>query len=241
MNIKDSISLVVLTENKETCICLGCKTGIIVETFFKVFGKHNGVFGPGGHTPSWIESKYHCSSCGALFVPTKVNRFDLSHTVREKQVEDVLKNTRPVCLVKDLDKDVFTKNKRSYPPIVKGLDRFKKETLFRLIVSDKYGPDLYIVPEEGKPSKVVLWEEYSWVSRKLTKQEKKARQTKASGKIVSKSDKILSSLIDQTNIPEQKKNDPLPKGSVKAVCIVFSDPYFGEQQFLIPETALEFL
>ncbi len=49
--------------------CECASKGNILETFFKKYGKSNGVCGPGHFTPSWIESKsIGCEKCGRPYI-----------------------------------------------------------------------------------------------------------------------------------------------------------------------------
>lgn len=262
---KDYISLkVLMPDNSVCCVCPVCK-GIIVEKFYKQYGQHNGIIGPGSRTNSWVVSDCVCCDCGCVYHSTQTNKLDYFHDKRLKQATELLENTRPIRLIKDFfPGDILRKETDGqYRSFSGGIEFFKKGSLLRIkkteqgsvrrnsaasLHDDGFQSSPYIVPKrEGKFAELVWWQKLYYTKKPLPKSRKKELEKRIEAdtvhkfKIPSASDKILLKNFNTAGTMETKKNKPLPSGSVKAYCVYISDFFFDEREVYIPENSFEYV
>ncbi len=253
-----------MPDNSVCCVCPVCK-GIIVEKFYKQYGQHNGIIGPGSHTDSWVMSDYVCCDCGCVYHPTQTNKLDHFHDRRLKQARELLENTRLIQLKKDFfPGDILRKETDGqYRPFSDGIEFFKKGSLLRVkktgegsvrrnssvsLHADGFQSSPYIVPKrEGKFAELVWWQKLSYIKKPLPKSRKKELEKRIEAdtahkfKIPSPSDRILLGNFNTASTIETKKNKPLPTGSVKAYCVYVNDFFFDEREVYIPENSFEYV
>lgn len=236
-------------------VCRVCKDPI-VEEFSLVYGEHNGIFGPGGYAPSWIESEFYCLTCGIQYKPTEKNNLAKGCDLRKQKAEKILRTTGRVSLKRNLKRgEVFEicknpeaiKSYSLYGPLDSRKDEFSEGDFLRTL----YGrgkcdvESMISMPFEfekpfivfGKTkSKLVFWapNKSYWVrkSKKSLLAEKKSGGT-------SKTQKILDTLAleGNTKVLRYKKTRPLPEGSVEAI-EVFCESMGYERSFYIPKDAI---
>jgi len=232
------------------CLCVVCKVPI-VEEFSLVYGEHNGIFGPGGYAPSWVEGEFYCPRCGIHYKSTERNNLARNEEFRKDQAEKILRSTGKVSLKRDLKKgEVFEILKSSegvfsYLPHTPSTFS-KDDSLRNHFQSDEYFLDNisldfekpFIIPIKGSAkSKLVFWAPNK--SYWAIKSKKSILAEKKSGSVRNKTQKILDTLAleGKTQTLRYRKTKPLPEGSVEAVR-VFCESLGYEKEFYIPKDAI---